>query len=79
LRPRVAARIASPGIARAHRGDDGGHGLLKVSQAGVARARKRIEARQHVLESDWRAAQPRAEDENAYLESHSSAGCIGSA
>jgi hypothetical protein len=43
----------------------------KVNEAGVARARKLIEARQYVLQSDWGNAQPRAEDENAFLESHS--------
>jgi hypothetical protein len=42
-----------------------------VNERAVARARQLIEARQYVLESDWRDAQPRAEDENAYLESHS--------
>ena len=42
-----------------------------VNEAGVARARRLIEARQYVLESEWRAAQPSAEDENAFLASHS--------
>jgi hypothetical protein len=42
-----------------------------VNEAGVARARRLIEARQYVLESDWRTAQPSAADENAFLESHS--------
>jgi hypothetical protein len=42
-----------------------------VNEAGVARARRLIEARQYVLESDWGASQPRAAQENAYLESHS--------
>jgi hypothetical protein len=42
-----------------------------VNEAGVARARQLIEARQYVLESDWRDAQPRAEDENKFLASHS--------
>ena len=42
-----------------------------VNKAGVAKARKMIDARQYVLESDWGEAQPRAADENAYLESHS--------
>jgi hypothetical protein len=37
----------------------------------VSRARRLIDARQYVLESDWGEAQPRAEHENAYLESHS--------
>jgi hypothetical protein len=42
-----------------------------VNKAGVAKARKMIDARQYVLESDWGEAQPRAADENSYLESHS--------
>jgi hypothetical protein len=36
----------------------------------VARARELIDARQYVLESDWGDVQPRADAENAYLESH---------
>jgi hypothetical protein len=42
-----------------------------VNDAGVRRARRLIEARQYVLDSDWGEAQPRAAAENAYLESHS--------
>ena len=42
-----------------------------VNEAGIARARQLIEARQYVLESEWGTAQPRAADENAFLESHS--------
>ena len=42
-----------------------------VNRRAVAHARKLIEARQYVLDSDWGEAQPRADDENAYLERHS--------
>ena len=42
----------------------------KVNQQAVAQARKLIDARQYVLDSDWGEAQPRADDENAYLASH---------
>ena len=42
-----------------------------VNEAGVARCRERILARQYVLRSDWGDAQPSADDENAYLERHS--------
>ena len=42
-----------------------------VNERGVARARQLIEARQYVLRSEWNQAQPRADDENAFLESHS--------
>ena len=37
----------------------------------VAHARRLIEGRQYVLDSDWGEAQPSAADENAFLESHS--------
>ena len=42
-----------------------------VNPAGVARARELIEAKQYVLDSEWGDVQPKAADENAYLESHS--------
>ena len=42
-----------------------------VNERGIAHVRKLIEARQYVLNSDWGEVQPRAEDENAYLERHS--------
>jgi len=41
-----------------------------VNDRAVARARRLIDARQYVLDSDWRDAQPRAADENVFLESH---------
>jgi hypothetical protein len=42
----------------------------RVNPAAVAHAERLIDARQYVLVSDWGRAQPRAEQENAYLESH---------
>jgi hypothetical protein len=42
-----------------------------VNERAVARAKRLIEGRQYVLDSDWGEVQPRADDENAYLESHS--------
>ena len=42
-----------------------------VNKRAVARARQRIKARQYVLRSDWGDVQPRAAEQNAYLESHS--------
>ena len=42
-----------------------------LNDSAVGQARRLIEARQYVLESDWGAVQPRADDENAFLESHS--------
>ena len=42
-----------------------------VNPDAVARARQLIDARQYVLASDWGERQPKADDENAFLESHS--------
>ena len=42
-----------------------------VNKPAVANARRLIESRQYVLDSDWGDVQPSAEDENAFLESHS--------
>lgn len=42
-----------------------------VNEPAVTRARRLIDARQYVLNSDWGDVQPRADDENAYLEAHS--------
>jgi hypothetical protein len=41
-----------------------------VNPAAVPHAERLIDARQYVLESDWGRIQPKAADENAYLESH---------
>ncbi|GIE29549.1 hypothetical protein Ait01nite_025940 [Actinoplanes italicus] len=41
-----------------------------VNKAAVAHARKLIDARQYVLDSDWGDVQPNAAAGNAYLESH---------
>jgi hypothetical protein len=42
-----------------------------VNPAAVARARKLIEARQYVLDSDWGDVQPSAAEQYAFLKSHS--------
>ena len=42
-----------------------------VNPKAVARAEQLIDARQYVLESEWNRVQPKAADENAYLETHS--------
>jgi hypothetical protein len=42
-----------------------------VNQQAVAKARSLIDSRQYVLDSEWGDVQPRAADENDYLESHS--------
>ena len=41
-----------------------------VNDRAVARAKRLIEARQYVLDSDWGDVEPRAAAQNAFLESH---------
>ena len=43
----------------------------KVNKRAVAKAKELIDARRYVLRSRWADVQPRADDQNAYLESHS--------
>ena len=42
-----------------------------LNEPAVARARRLIDARQYVLDSDWGDVQPRADAENTFLEAHS--------
>ena len=42
-----------------------------VNDRAVKRAEQLIDARQYVLDSDWGDVQPSADDENAFLKSHS--------
>ena len=42
-----------------------------VNRAAVVHARKLIEARRYVLNSDWGASQPDAAAQNAFLDKHS--------
>jgi hypothetical protein len=42
-----------------------------VNKRAVANAKRLIDKRQYVLNSDWGEVQPRAEDENRYRASHS--------
>ena len=42
-----------------------------VNLAGVERARELIASKQYVLDSEWGDVQPKAADENAYLDKHS--------
>jgi hypothetical protein len=42
-----------------------------LNERAVEQARKLIDARQYVLQSEWGEAQPRAAAENTYLENHS--------
>jgi hypothetical protein len=41
------------------------------NDAAVAKARRLIDARQYILNSDWGEAQPNAEAQNAFLANHS--------
>jgi len=43
----------------------------KVNRRAVAHANRLIDAGRYVVESDWGEVQPKADDENAFLESHS--------
>jgi hypothetical protein len=42
-----------------------------VNKAAVARCRQLIETKQYVLDSDWGDVQPKADAQNAYLDTHS--------
>jgi hypothetical protein len=42
-----------------------------VNPHAVAKAQQLIDSGQYVLDSDWGKVQPRASDENTFLESHS--------
>ncbi len=43
----------------------------KVNRRAVAKARKLIDAKRWVLDSDWGEVAPNADDENKFLKSHS--------
>lgn len=42
----------------------------ELNAAAVAFARKLIDGRQYVLDSDWGESQPKADAQNAYLDKH---------
>jgi hypothetical protein len=42
-----------------------------VNDRAIAKAKRLIQGRQYVLNSDWGDVQPNARDENAFLKSHS--------
>ena len=52
-------------------GGAGGMARYAVNKDAVTHARKLIDSRQYVLDSDWGEVQPGAEAQNAYLERHS--------
>jgi hypothetical protein len=41
-----------------------------VNERALEKARRLIRSRQYVLDSEWGDAQPKADDENAFLRSH---------
>lgn len=41
-----------------------------LNEEAVAKARKLIDTRQYVLDSDWGEVQPKADDQNSFLEDH---------
>jgi hypothetical protein len=41
-----------------------------VNERAVALARRLIDSRQYVLDSDWGEVQPKADDENTFLKGH---------
>ena len=43
----------------------------EVNPAAVEQAKRLIDGRQYVLDSDWGEAQPRAAEQNAFLDKHS--------
>ena len=45
-----------------------------VNRRAISHARRLIDARRYVLNSDWGEVQPSADAENAFLEKHSWAG-----
>jgi hypothetical protein len=42
----------------------------RLNRKAVSHARRLIDARQYVLDSDWGESQPTADDENSFLEAH---------
>jgi len=64
-------RMAATGFGSARLGRMVAMATYQVNPAAIDRAKQLIKARQYVLNSDWGEAQPRADDQNAYLKSHS--------
>jgi hypothetical protein len=52
-------------------GDNAVVASYSVNPDAVTQAERLIDSRQYVLDSDWGQVQPRAADQNAYLERHS--------
>jgi hypothetical protein len=67
----VGARARRGGVRRVAVRQDARMAAYSVNSQAVARAEQLIDARQYVVQSEWAQVQPRAEQENAYLASHS--------
>jgi hypothetical protein len=52
-------------------GGECGMASYSLNPDAVARARRLIDSRQYVLDSDWGDVQPRADSQNAFLKAHS--------
>ena len=61
----------SPCSTRGATGNDSAVPKYTVNRRAVTHAKKLIDAGQYIVRSDWSVAQPRADDENAFLEHHS--------
>src|SRR5512145_362897 len=57
-------------VSRSLDGQARGMASYTLNRRAVAHARRLIDARQYVLDSDWGEAQPRADDENRFLDDH---------
>ena len=62
----LAAAVAAPAVRH-----DVAMASYSLNEPGIVHARKLIDARQYVLDSDWGEVQPRAAQENEFLASHS--------
>ena len=68
-RRRLALRYSAG--RRAVTGQDAGVASYSVNPEGVAWAQRLIDSGQYVLDSDWGKVQPRAREQNAFLNAHS--------
>ena len=64
--PRKSSRITNALV-----GKELGMASYALNDAAVTRARQLIDNRQYVLDSDWGERQPKADDQNAFLDRHS--------
>jgi hypothetical protein len=58
-------------IARCRAGYAPAVATYSLNERAIARARRLIESRQYVLDSDWGEVQPKAAEQNAFLRTHS--------